>query len=262
MNVLEFQKMKTEKRAISMLTCYDFWSARILNESPVDCLLVGDSLAMVMHGEATTLPASVELMALHTRAVARGAPKKFIVGDMPFLSFRKGIEPAMTAVQALMQAGAHAVKLEGVRGHEDVISRIVGSGVPVMGHLGLTPQSVNHLGGMKVQARAEAEADALFQDALTLQKLGCFSVVLECIPTPLAKKVTDALEIPTIGIGAGPHVSGQVLVLQDMLGLNPGFKPKFLRTFMAGAEAIQNAVREFDTQVKTQKFPNTEESYS
>lgn len=261
MKISDFQKMKDEGKKITMLTCYDTWSARLLNDSPIDCILVGDSLAMVMHGETTTLPASNELMALHTRAVARGAPSKFIIGDMPFLSFRKGPERALDCVQALMQAGAHAVKLEGIRGHEETVAQIVGSGVPVMGHLGLTPQSYHHLGGMKVQARQAEEADALLQDALKLQELGCFAVVLECIPATLALKVTEALRIPTIGIGAGPSVSGQVLVLHDMLGLNPGFKPKFLRTYMNGAEAIQQALRNYDQDVKAGSFPNSQETY-
>ena len=261
MIVQDFLKMKTEGRKISMLTCYDHWSARVLAESPVDCLLVGDSLAMVMHGETTTLPATNELMALHVRAVARGAPKKFIIGDMPFLSFRKGLEPAMDCVQALIHAGAHAVKLEGVRGHEEIIAHIVQSGVPVIGHLGLTPQSVHQFGGMKVQARQAAQADLLMSDARKLQELGCFAVVLECIPTPLAKQVTETLEIPTIGIGAGPYCSGQVLVLQDMLGVNPGFKPKFLKTYLNGFEAISGAVAKFDEEVKTSKFPSEQESY-
>ena len=262
MNVLDFQKMKTEGRKISMLTCYDHWSAQILAETSVDCLLVGDSLAMVMLGETTTLPATTELMALHVRSVSRGAPKKFIIADMPFLSFRKGLKSTMNSVQALMQAGASAIKLEGVRGHEEIIRHIVQSGVPVMGHLGLTPQSVHHLGGMKVQAREAAEADVLFSDARKLQELGCFAVVLECIPTLLAKKVTESLEIPTIGIGAGPHCSGQVLVLHDMLGLNPGFKPKFLRTYLNGFETIQGAVTQFDEQVKSSAFPDEQEGYS
>jgi 3-methyl-2-oxobutanoate hydroxymethyltransferase len=262
MNVQAFQKMKQEGRKISMLTCYDAWSAKILAETPVDCLLVGDSAAMIMHGEQTTLPATLELMAQHVRAVARSAPGKFIVGDMPFLSFRMGLEPTMRAVQLLMQAGAHAIKLEGVRGHEEIVSHIVESGVPVMGHLGLTPQSVHHLGGMKVQAREAAQADALLCDARKLQELGCFALVLECIPTELARKVTDSLEIPTIGIGAGVHCSGQVLVLQDMLGLNPGFKPKFLRTYLNGFEMIQRAVTQFDEQVKSAEFPGEKETYS
>src|SRR5262249_33605137 len=214
-----------------MITCYDYSSARAVAESTIDCILVGDSLAMTMHGYATTLSATTEMMALHTAAVAKGAPSKFIVADLPFLSYRKGLTEAMDSVHELMKAGAHAVKLEGVRGHADIVRHIVDSGVPVMGHLGLTPQSVHALGGMKVQARTNAAVKLLLSQARELEDAGCFAIVLECVPTEVARKVTELLKIPTIGIGAGPHVNGQVLVYQDMIGLNPGFKPKFLRVY-------------------------------
>ncbi|HUP58399.1 MAG TPA: 3-methyl-2-oxobutanoate hydroxymethyltransferase [Bdellovibrionota bacterium] len=261
MNVLDFQKMKDEKRKISMVTCYDYSSARIVNESKVDCILVGDSLAMTMHGLPTTLGATVEMMTLHTAAVARGAPSKFIVADMPFLSYRKGLEPAMDCVRELMAAGAHAVKLEGVRGHADLVAHIVDSGVPVMGHLGLTPQSVNQLGGMKVQARTEAAVECLASQARELEKAGCFSLVLECVPSGAARKVTELLSIPTIGIGAGSDTSGQVLVYQDLLGMNPSFRPKFLRTFANSHESVLAAMNRYDEEVKSQSFPNEKESY-
>ncbi len=261
MNVLDFQKMKDERRKISMVTCYDYSSARIVDASNVDCILVGDSLAMTMHGHATTLSATIGMMALHTAAVARGAPSKFIVGDMPFLSYRKGLKDAMDAVHQLMTAGAHAVKLEGVRGHAEIVRHIVDSGVPVMGHLGLTPQSVNQLGGMKVQARTDAAVGLLISQARDLEDAGCLALVLECVPAEAARNVTDLLKIPTIGIGAGPHVSGQVLVYQDLLGLNPGFKPKFLRTYANAFEIIQAALDAYDREVKEQKFPSEKESY-
>jgi 3-methyl-2-oxobutanoate hydroxymethyltransferase len=261
MNVLDFQKMKTEDRKISMVTCYDFSSARAVAASNIDCILVGDSLAMTMHGYPTTLSATVEMMALHTAAVTRGAGKKFIVSDLPFLSYRKGLGAAMDAVQQLMTAGAHAVKLEGVRGHADIVRQIVDSGVPVMGHLGLTPQSVNLLGGMKVQARDEAAMEILAGQARELEDAGCFALVLECVPSEAARKVTDLLEIPTIGIGAGAHVSGQVLVYQDLLGLNPGFKPKFLRTYANTFEVVRDALDGFDRDVKAKRFPSERESY-
>ncbi len=256
-----FNRKKSKGEKISMLTCYDYWSARILNGTDVDALLVGDSSAMVMGGHASTLPATVDSIAYHTQAVAKGAPDKFIVADMPFLSFRQSVDVGMQAVQKLMQAGAHAVKLEGVRGHEALVQHIVGSGVPVMGHLGLTPQSVFSLGGYKVQGRQTQAADAIFEDAQTLERLGAFAVVLECVPAALAGKITNALQVPTIGIGAGPDTDGQVLVLQDMLGMNEDMKPKFLRQFLQGAQQIRQAVNDYHREVTTGTFPSVQESY-
>ena len=262
MNVLDFQKMKDEGRRISMVTCYDYSSARAVAESNVDCILVGDSVAMTMHGHPTTLSATTAMMALHTAAVVRGAPAKLIVADLPFLSYRKGLKAAMDSVQELMSAGAHGVKLEGVRGHAEIIRHIVDSGVPVMGHLGLTPQSVNMLGGMKVQARTDAAVEILAGQAGELEQAGCFSLVLECVPSSAARKVTELLKIPTIGIGAGPGVSGQVLVYQDVIGLNRGFKPRFLRTYTNAFEVIHSALNSYDRDVKDGKFPSESESYS
>lgn len=262
LSVLSFEKMKKEKQKISMATCYDFTSAKILNQTDIDCLLVGDSLAMVMHGHPTTVQATTEMMTLHTACVARGAPSKFLVADMPFLSHRKGIPAALETVDQLMKAGAHAVKIENVRGHEDVIRCIVEAGVPVMGHLGLTPQSIHQLGGFRVQGRQEAAARQLIDDCLKLEALGCFSLVLECVPTELAKEITERLSIPTIGIGAGPHVDGQVLVFQDLLGLNGEFKPKFLRKYLNGQDLFVGAFNQFNKDVKSVQFPNAEESYS
>jgi 3-methyl-2-oxobutanoate hydroxymethyltransferase len=261
MNVLDFQRLKKERRKISMVTCYDYSSARAVAESNIDCILVGDSLAMVMHGHPTTLSATTAMMALHTAAVARGAPRKFIVADLPFLSYRKGLKDAMDSVQELMSAGAHAIKLEGVRGHADIVRHIVESGVPVMGHLGLTPQSINLLGGMKVQARTDAAAEMLAVEARELEEAGCFALVLECVPSEAARKVTDILNIPTIGIGAGANVDGQVLVYQDVLGLNPGFKPKFLRVYANTFGMIQDALNSYDRDVKGGHFPSESESY-
>jgi 3-methyl-2-oxobutanoate hydroxymethyltransferase len=217
---------------------------------------------MTMHGHATTLGATTAMMALHTAAVARGAPAKFIVADLPFLSYRKGLKDAIEAVQELMAAGAHAVKLEGVRGHAEIVRHIIDSGVPVMGHLGLTPQSVNLLGGMKVQARTDATVGILGAQARELEAAGCFSLVLECVPSEAARKVTEALHIPTIGIGAGPDVSGQVLVYQDVLGLNRSFKPKFLRTYADAFDLIRTALNAYDRDVKDSTFPSESESYS
>jgi len=261
MIVTDFQKMKDEGRKISMVTCYDYSSARAVADSNIDCILVGDSVAMTMHGYANTLSATTAMMALHTAAVAKGAPGKFIIGDLPFLSYRKGLKEAMDAVDELMRAGAHAVKLEGVRGHADIVRHIVDSGVPVMGHLGLTPQSFHSLGGMKVQARTNAAVKGLIAESRELEAAGCFAIVLECVPAEVARQVTDLLRIPTIGIGAGPYVSGQVLVYQDMVGLNPGFKPKFLRVYANTFDVIRTALNAYDTDVKSGAFPSESESY-
>ena len=262
MNVLDFQKMKDEGRKISMVTCYEYSSARAVAASNIDCVLVGDSVAMTMHGYPTTLSATTQMMAIHTAAVAKGAPNKFIIGDLPFLSYRKGLKEAVDAVQELMTAGANAVKLEGVRGHADIVRHLVDSGVPVMGHLGLTPQSMHQLGGMKLQAKTPAAVKILISEATELQEAGCFALVLECVPSAVAQEVTNLLSIPTIGIGAGPNVSGQVLVLQDLIGLNPGFKPKFLKTYANVFEVIQFALNDYDQEVKSGKFPSQSESYS
>src|SRR6201993_2402163 len=205
----DFLQAKLEKRKLSMVTCYDYTFARLRSKSPIDGILVGDSAAMVMHGYPSTLSANVELMRLHTEAVVRGAADKFVVADMPFLSFRKGLTAALDSASVLMTAGAHAVKLEGVDGHEDVIERLVGSGIPVMGHLGLQPQSVQAYGGFRVQGRECERAREIERQAKTLEGLGAFSIVLECIPAGLACEVTSSLRIPTIGIGAGAACDGQ-----------------------------------------------------
>ena len=262
MNVLDFQTKKRDGEKISMVTCYDYWSAQILDRTDIDCLLVGDSLAMVMHGHESTVHADIDMMALHTRAVARGAPGKFIVGDMPFLSTRKGLQPTMDAVQALMQAGANAIKIEGEEGQQELIAHIVESGVPVMGHLGLTPQSVNGFGGHKVQGRGDAAAERLLASAQAVADAGCFALVLECVPAQLAARVSRAIDIPTIGIGAGPETDGQVLVLQDMLGMNPDFKPKFLRHYADGFDVVSQAVNRFHEETRHGCFPAKSESYA
>ena len=260
-NVHQFKIFKQENRKISMITAYDYAFAKLVNSSNIDSILVGDSLAMVMHGYPSTVNATVEMMALHTAAVARGAPDKFVIADMPFLSYRKDKVQALDAVQALVQAGAEAVKLEGVMGHENMISHIVESGIPVMGHIGLTPQSIHQIGGFKVQGRDREQADYLMTQAKKIQELGCFAIVLECVPAELAGYITRSLSIPTVGIGAGQEVSGQILVLQDLLGMSLEFKPKFLRHFLQGSELIVDALNRFDKQVKTLEFPTRQESY-
>jgi 3-methyl-2-oxobutanoate hydroxymethyltransferase len=243
-----FLHAKNEGRKLSMTTCYDYTFARLLSKTAIDGILVGDSAGMVMHGHGSTLSMTVELMRLHTEAVVRGAPGKFVVVDMPFLSFRKGLSAALDSAQILMSAGAHAVKLEGVDGHEDVIQSMTQSGIPVMGHLGL-------------QRRNGDAAQVIARQASVLQELGAFAVVLECIPANLAHDITKALRIPTIGIGAGAACDGQILVLQDLLGMNMDFRPKFARPFSDGAHSVLDAVGHFDEAVKAGTFPNVEESY-
>ena len=260
-NLLEILAAKKEGRKLTMLTCYDFWSAKILNNTAVDMLLVGDSAGMVMHGNTDTLPITVEMLAEHVRWVRRGAPHKFIVADMPFLSFRYSLDESLKSVHQLMAAGASAVKIEGVRGHDALIRHIVQSGVPVMGHLGLTPQSIHNFGGFKVQGRSQDQQKQILEDAQLLQDSGCFSLVLECVPAHLASDVTSRLSIPTIGIGAGVACDGQVLVLQDFLGMNKDFKPRFVRPYMDGAALIEKAVDAFCQDVQEKKFPSMEESY-
>lgn len=260
-SVLDFQKKKQTSERITMLTCYDYSFAKILNESDIDSILIGDSVAQVMHGHATTLNATTRLMALHTKAVARGATKKFIVTDMPFLSTRKGLRHTMDQVEMIMQAGAHAIKIEGAEGHLELIRHIVDSGVPVMGHLGLTPQSIHQLGGPKIQGKAQESADKILQDSLNLEKAGCFSLVLECVPSDLGARISKQLKIPTIGIGAGVHTDGQILVLQDLLGFNKDFSPKFLKKYMDGNSLVSEALNSYVTEVKESKFPTEKHSY-
>ncbi|MBI4907377.1 MAG: 3-methyl-2-oxobutanoate hydroxymethyltransferase [Acidobacteria bacterium] len=258
----DFLRAKVEGRKLSMVTCYDYTFARLLSRSAIEGILVGDSAAMVMHGCPSTLSASVELMRVHTEAVARGAGDKFIVADMPFLSFRKGPAEALDSARILMIAGAHAVKLEGVDGHEDVIQRMVQSGIPVMGHLGLQPQSIHAYGGFRVQGRSNDSARDIVRQATALEALGAFAIVLECVPANLAQEITNTLRIPTIGIGAGAGCDGQILVLQDLLGLNMEFRPKFARPFLDGARCVLDTLARFDEAVKAGTFPAGEESYS
>ena len=259
--ILDFQKKKLAKLKITMVTCYDSTFAQLVAGSYIDTILVGDSLAQVMHGHKTTLNTSTHIMALHTAAVARASGDKFIVADMPFLSTRKGLKHAMDQVEKLMKAGAQAVKIEGADGHLELIKHIVESGIPVMGHLGLTPQSIHQLGGPKIQGKTSEAADKILSDSLSLEQVGCFSLVLECVPAALSKKITEQLKIPTIGIGAGPDTDGQVLVLQDMLGMNKNFSPKFLKKFLNGADLITEALNSYVSEVDSKTFPTKAHSY-
>ena len=260
-NVHTFAKRKQENRKISMVTCYDFWSAKIINKSNLDCILVGDSLAVVMHGYDSTVHATVSMMEMHVAAVVKGAPDKFVIADLPFLSCSKGINQAIDAVQALIQAGASAVKIEGSSHQIDVINRVVEAGVPVMGHIGLTPQSIHKIGGHLVQGTEASEAKKLIDDAILLERAGCFGVVLECIPSKLGECISQSIKVPTIGIGAGLHTDGQVLVLHDMIGVDPAFSPKFLRKYANTNELITHALDNFHDDVISECFPAPMETY-
>jgi len=258
-SILDFARARQELRPIVVVTAYDTLMARIVAVAEVDAILVGDSAAMVVHGFPSTIHATVEMMCVHTAAVRRGAPDALVIADLPFLSFRRGRDEAVRAAGALMQAGATAVKLEGVSGHEDIITQLVGSGIPVMGHLGLTPQSVHQLGGYRFQGRSPAEAVRLRDEAKRLEELGAFSLVLECVPAALAAELTGSLGIPTIGIGAGAETSGQVLVLTDLLGLDAKFQPRFARRYLDGHGAVLAALNTFARDVRAARFPAREE---
>ena len=255
MNVLSFKK-HAEERKLTMVTCYDSWSAKVIQDTSIDCVLVGDSLGMIMHGFNSTVEVTVELMAYHVKAVASVIKNKLIIADMPFLSYQQGGADMFKAVRLLMQAGAHAIKVEGCDGFLSHIQSIVQSGVPVMGHLGLTPQSVHQLGGYRVQGRDDVQAKAIERQANDLQRVGCFGLVLECVPASLAQKaVTSQLEIPTIGIGAGPDTSGQVLVMHDLLGLQQELAPKFLKRYCDGFSILRKGLDDFDREVKEGIYP-------
>lgn len=263
MNINDFYKKKLRNIPIKMITCYDYWSARILAKTNIDCVLVGDSASMVMHGYPSTIPADSEMMKIHVMAVRKGlGPEGFIIADLPFLSYRKSISETMNAIEMLMKAGANAVKLEGIAGNETIIEHIVESGVPVMGHLGFTPQSVNVFGNSHVQGKDEEGAKRLLSDAKLLEKCGCFALVLECVPATTAGEITNALTIPTIGIGAGPDTSGQVLVLHDLIGADPDFNPKFLKKYLDGFSLIRNAIDQYCLEVDEKKFPDSKHCYS
>lgn len=258
--VQEFVKMKKENKKMSIVTCYDYWSARIIDESNVDAVLVGDSASMVMHGFPTTVNANVEMMYYHLASVRRGTDK-FIIADLPFLAHKKGEKEFFNTIDMMMKAGANAIKIEGADGNIELIKNIISSGVPVMGHLGLTPQSVNKLGGFKLQGIDKKSSTKILSDAKKLERAGCFSIVLEMIPSQLTKRVTEKLIIPTIGIGAGKYSSGQVLVLQDLLGLSKNFSPKFLRKYLNGYDIIKEALNNYNKDVKHRTFPGKHESY-
>jgi len=262
MTTTRLRQIKQNGEKIAMLTSYDFTLTTLLDEAGIDMILVGDSASNVVCGNAYTLPITVDEMIFLARGVVRAAKHCLVVLDMPFGSYQVSEEDAVrNAVRMMKESGADALKLEGGADILPIVRHLVKAGIPVMGHLGLTPQSVNQLGGYGLRAKEEAEAEQLLRDAQLLDEAGCFAIVLEKIPSALAEKVTQQVSCPTIGIGAGATTDGQVLVLHDMLGLNQGFKPKFLRHFAELGEAVKGAVGEYIEAVKQSTFPNQSESY-
>ncbi len=259
----DFLRKKEARDKITFLTAYDYSIAKLVDEAGIDCILVGDSLGMVMLGYENTLQVTMEDMLHHTKAVSRGAKSAFIVADMPFMSYHITPEEAVrNAGRFVQEAGAHCVKLEGGREMTDTIRAILRAKIPVIGHLGLTPQSVNVFGGFKVQGRSEDQAKTLLEDAILLQEAGVLAIVLECVPAKLATLISEKLTIPTIGIGAGNGCDGQVLVIQDMLGMFTDFTPKFAKRYEDLQEKITGAVRQYITEVKSQEFPAAEHTFS
>ncbi|MDE6009434.1 MAG: 3-methyl-2-oxobutanoate hydroxymethyltransferase [Muribaculaceae bacterium] len=255
-------EMKSRGEKISMLTAYDFSSAKILDEAGIDVLLVGDSASNVMAGNMTTLPITLDQMIYHAKSVMKGTKRALVVVDLPFGSYQGNSKEALaSAVRIMKESHAEAVKIEGGSEIRESVERILSAGIPVMGHLGLTPQSINKFGTYNVRAREEAEANKLIEDARLLEEIGCFALVLEKIPAELAKRVADQLTIPVIGIGAGGGVDGQVLVMHDMLGINKGFSPRFLRRYADLAGIMTDAVQNYINDVKSGDFPNEKESY-
>ena len=259
-HVLQAMKVRGEK--ISMLTAYDFSMARIFDAAGIDILLVGDSASNVMAGHATTLPITLDQMIYHAQSVVRAVDRAFVVVDLPFGSYQGNSKSALdSAIRIMKETGGHAVKLEGGKEIAESISRILTAGVPVMGHLGLTPQSIYKFGTYTVRAKEEEEAAKLLADAKLLEDLGCFAIVLEKIPAKLAKLVAESLSIPIIGIGAGSHVDGQVLVSHDMIGITKDFHPRFLRRYLNLFDMIKEATEKYIDDVKTSDFPNDQEQY-
>ena len=260
--VKTFGQMKHRGEKISMLTAYDYTMAQILDAGGVDSILVGDSASNVMAGWSTTLPITMEQMIYHGAAVVRAVKRALVIVDMPFGTYQTGVRDGMTsAIRMMKETGADALKLEGGARVAETIKGIVDAGIPVCGHLGLTPQSIHQFGGYGLRAKEETEAETLMEDARRLQAAGCFAIVLEKIPTALAKRVTDELSIPVIGIGAGNVTDGQVLVGQDALGMSTMFKPKFVRRYLNLFDTIREAVAQYDADVKSGAFPSAEEAY-
>ena len=257
-----FIEMKHRGEKIAMLTAYDYSSAKIVDAAGVDAILVGDSASNVMAGNMTTLPITLDQMIYHAKSVMKGVKRALVIVDLPFGTYQGNSKEALaSAIRIMKESHAEAVKMEGGSEIRESIERILSAGIPVIGHLGLTPQSINKFGTYTVRAREEAEAEKLLADAKMLDEIGCFGVVLEKIPADLAKKVTDSISIPTIGIGAGGGVDGQVLVMHDMLGINQGFSPRFLRRYADLGGIMHEAIGHYVSDVKTSDFPNESESY-
>lgn len=256
------QEMKTRGEKISCLTAYDYSMAGIVDAAGVELILVGDSASNVMAGHETTLPITIDQMIYHATSVVRAVKRALVVVDLPFGSYQGNSREALSsAIRIMKESGAHAVKLEGGLEIKDSITRILSAGVPVMGHLGLTPQSIYKFGTYTVRAKEEAEAAKLLEDARMLEEVGCFSVVLEKIPSKLTKLVSESISIPTVGIGAGPDADGQILVLHDLLGINKEFKPRFLRRYAELNDIMHAAIGNYIKDVKSKSFPNKDESY-
>ena len=254
--------MKQKKQKVTMLTAYDYGTAAIVDEAGIDIILVGDSLGMVVLGYDSTLPVTMEDMIHHTKAVCRGAKRAMVLGDMPFMSYQASVDEAVrNAGRFLQEAGAHGVKLEGGREVAEVTRRIASAGIPVMAHLGLTPQSVHQLGGYKVQGKGDTAAKRMIEDAQILEEAGAFAVVLECVPVPLAREITESLTMTTIGIGAGVHCDGQVLVVNDMLGIFERFTPKFVKKYANLNSQMKEAVRQYCDEVRAGEFPDDAHSF-
>lgn len=259
--VFDFLEAKREKRKITMISTYDYWSAKICEEAGVDCILVGDSVGMVVQGLETTLPVTLEQMIYHAKAVRKGAPNTFIIVDMPFMSYQVGPEDALkNAGKIMKETGANAVKIEGGEEVVDIIQKLISSGIPVMGHLGLTPQSVHALGGYRVQGKTEHQQKKIINDSKALEQAGVFSIVLEAVPSHLAKDITEFVEIPTIGIGAGDFTDGQVLVFHDMMGFFDK-SPKFVKRYVEGKDLFIQALKQFKQEVQEGKFPEKKHTY-
>jgi 3-methyl-2-oxobutanoate hydroxymethyltransferase len=257
------RQMKERGERIAMLTAYDATFARLLDESGADVLLVGDSLGMVVQGHETTLPVTLDEIAYHCRAVVRGARRAHVVGDMPFMSYQASIEQGMISAGKLMkEGGCHSVKLEGGAVHAELVARLVSAGIPVMGHIGLTPQSFHQLGGFKVQGRDPGGRERLLEDARTLEAAGAYAIVLEAMPADIAREITEAVSVPTIGIGAGIGCDGQVLVSYDMLGMDESFKPRFVRRYANLGATIKEAVSHYVSDVRGGAFPSDAESFT
>ncbi len=256
------QLMKDNYEKITMLTCYDYLTAKFLDAAKIELILVGDSLSNVIQGNETTLPVTLDEMIYHTSIVRKGVERAMVIADMIFMSYQAGIDEAIQNCGKVMKlTGCDAIKMEGGHYIAETVRRLVEIGIPVMGHLGLTPQSINKFGSYKTRGIEKSEADQIYKDALILEQAGCFAIVLEKIPAKLGKKISQSLKIPTIGIGAGPYCDGQVLVTPDMLGMNEEFKPRFVRKYMNLAQDMKDAFRRYISDVKENKFPTEDESY-